>query len=72
MPTIRATVRCGKLETAERIDLPDGTELLITVPDSGDWWAAFEPLDITPAEEADAKAWLRAADKLNRRGDLFP
>lgn len=33
--TITATVRGGRLELAEPIDLPDGTELRIPLPDDG-------------------------------------
>jgi len=32
MTTIKATVRGGRLEVDEPIDLPDGTELLIPLP----------------------------------------
>ncbi len=34
--TITATVRGGRIEVDEPIDLPDGTELRIPLPDSGD------------------------------------
>jgi len=33
MTTIRATVRGGRIELDEPIDLPDGTQLLIPIPD---------------------------------------
>jgi hypothetical protein len=33
MNAIRAKVRKGKVETAEPLDLPDGTEILIVPPD---------------------------------------
>lgn len=33
MTTIRAIVRNGRIEPVEAIDLPEGTELLIPVPD---------------------------------------
>lgn len=33
MVTIKATVRGGRLEVEEPINLPDGTELLIPLPD---------------------------------------
>ncbi len=32
MTTIKATVRNGRIEVAEPLDLPDGTELLIPLP----------------------------------------
>lgn len=35
MTTITATVRGGRLEVAEPIDLPDGTELLVPLPETG-------------------------------------
>lgn len=71
MTTIRATVRGGKLELERPIDLPDGTELLIPVPDatvdegpmSADEiarvLAAIDrmiPFDFTPEEEARLEA----------------
>lgn len=36
MTTITATVRGGRLEVAEPIDLPDGTELQIPLPGAAD------------------------------------
>jgi hypothetical protein len=36
MHTIKATVRGGRLEVDEPINLPDGTELEIPLPDNGD------------------------------------
>jgi hypothetical protein len=33
MPTIKGVVRNGRIEVHERIDLPDGTELAIPIPD---------------------------------------
>ncbi len=35
MSTIKATVRGGRLEVDEPINLPDGTELEISLPDDG-------------------------------------
>jgi hypothetical protein len=71
MTTIRATVRGGKLELERPIDLPDGTELLIPLPDvavddepmSADEIAhvlaavdQMIPFDRTPEEEARLEA----------------
>lgn len=36
MTTIKATVRGGRIEVDEPIDLPDGTELLIPIPNGAD------------------------------------
>lgn len=57
MTTIRAIVRLGRIEVDEPIDLPDGTELLIPIPESAvrigmreeDWSDGPEAID----------AWLR-------------
>jgi hypothetical protein len=86
MNAIRAVVRNGRIETDEPLNLPEGTELVIPLPDpSGNgaedyeegwdtspegisawlrWSEGLEPLTITPAEEADAEAWLRKCDEL--------
>ena len=37
MITIKATVRDGRIELDEPLDLPDGTELTIPVPDGAEW-----------------------------------
>ena len=58
MATLKATVRNGRLETDQPIDLPDGTELRIPIPDStgdDDGW------DNTPEAIA---AWLTWYDSL--------
>jgi hypothetical protein len=75
--TITATVRGGRLEVDEPINLPDGTELRIPLPDGGDEGpmspdeiarvlAAMdrtEPFDLTDAERAawDAERQARKA-----------
>lgn len=59
MATIKAVVRNGRIETNEPLRLPEGTELLIPVPESS-------------ADESDAwddspegiAAWLAWADSL--------
>jgi hypothetical protein len=59
MSTIKAVVRNGRIETEEPLDLPEGTELLIPVPDrSGD-----EELGWDNSPEGIA-AWLDWADSL--------
>ena len=59
MSTIKAVVRNGRIETEGPLDLPEGTELLIPIPDrSGD----DEPgWDDSPDGVA---AWLDWADSL--------
>jgi hypothetical protein len=66
MTTITATVRGGRLEVSEPIDLPDGTELRIPLPDGplspeelARVLAAMErmrPFDLTDAERAAMEA----------------
>jgi hypothetical protein len=59
MNTIKATVRGGRLEVAEPINLPDGTELDIPLPDEGE---DIEPgWDNSPDGIA---AWLKWYDSL--------
>lgn len=76
MTTIRATVRGGRIEVDEPIDLPDGTQLLIPIPngDTDDGVGPeeiarvlaamdqMEPLNMTDAELA---AW--EADRQARK-----
>lgn len=42
---IRAVVNEGRIEPLEKLDLPDGTEVLVTVLSNGDdfWLKASEP-----------------------------
>lgn len=42
---IRAVVNQGKIEPLEKLDVPDGTEVLVTVWPNGDnfWLGASEP-----------------------------
>ncbi len=71
MMTIKATVRGGRLEVDEPINLPDGTELNITLPDEAAEdgpmpaeeiarvLAAMDqtiPFEMTPGEEAEIEA----------------
>jgi hypothetical protein len=44
--TIKATVKGGRLELEQPIDLPDGTELLIPVPDAPDGDTPMSPEEI--------------------------
>jgi predicted DNA-binding antitoxin AbrB/MazE fold protein len=42
---IRAVVNEGRIEPLEKLDLPDGTEVLVTIVSNGDdfWLKASEP-----------------------------
>lgn len=74
MTTITATVRGGRLEVSEPIDLPDGTELRIPLPEpnpdgplSPDELARvlaamdrLQPFDLTDAERAAMEAARQA------------
>jgi hypothetical protein len=42
--TVRAVVKNGKIELGESVDVPDGTEVLVTVLSNGDdfWLGASE------------------------------
>ena len=42
---IRAVVNEGRIEPLEKLDLPDGTEVVVTVQSNGDdfWLKASEP-----------------------------
>ena len=42
---IRAVVNQGKIEPVEKLDVPDGTEVMVTVLSNGNnfWLAASEP-----------------------------
>jgi hypothetical protein len=50
MNTIKATVRNGRIEVDEPLDLPDGTELLIPLPNGAEEREEDEPM--TPEEIA--------------------
>jgi hypothetical protein len=62
MTSIKAVVRDGRIETREPIDLPDGTELTIPLPDCG------MPLglrdDEWPNTPEAIEAWIRWYDSL--------
>ncbi len=64
MTTIKAIVRGGRLETSEPIDLPDGTELTIPIPDER------PPLGIRDDDWADTpeaiEAWIAGTIHLSR------
>jgi hypothetical protein len=63
MTTIKGIVRNGRIEVNERIDLPDGTELRIPIPDvaaslgirDDEWPDSPEAID----------AWIRWYDSLD-------
>ena len=76
---LKAVVRDGRVELDERIDLPDGTEILLT---AGDWSESetmtereiattlasmeqLQPLEIDGELEKDLTAWEQ---RLNQRG----
>lgn len=61
MSTIRATVRNGRIEVDGPIDLPDGTELTIPIPDSPRLGLQDEKWSDSP--EA-IEAWIRWYDSL--------
>jgi hypothetical protein len=45
METIRGIVHAGKVELVEPVGIPEGTEVLVTLPDDGDkqfWLKASE------------------------------
>lgn len=79
MTTITATVRGGRLEVSEPIDLPDGTELRIPLPDgplSGEELARvlaamdrLQPFDLTDAESAAMDA-ARQAQKEREKAEF--
>jgi hypothetical protein len=62
MNTIKATVRGGRIETDEPLDLPDGTELLIPLP-NGTRDECNEDDDRDNSLEGIA-AWLKWYDSL--------
>lgn len=75
MSTIKATIRNGRIETDEPLNLPDGTEVQITVPENDDEpmsqaeidriLAAMDniiPFQMSPEEEARLEA-----DRLARK-----
>jgi hypothetical protein len=80
MSTIKAVVRNGRIETEGPLDLPDGTELLIPIPDrAGDeepgwdnspegiaaWLAWSESLEPLIFTEEEKAAW--EADRRARK-----
>jgi hypothetical protein len=81
MITIKATVRGGRLEVDEPIELPDGTELLIPIPNgvekSPDPDAPRSPEEIArilaimdrlePLEMADEELAAWGADRMTRK-----
>src|SRR5262249_44786464 len=62
MTTIKATIRNGRIEVDQPIDLPDGTELTIPLPDPPNTRGTREE-DGSDTPEAIA-AWLRWYDSL--------
>jgi hypothetical protein len=60
MTTIKATIRNGRIEVDEPIDLPDGTELTIPIPVPAESLGAQDSDDTPEA----AEAWIRWYDSL--------
>jgi hypothetical protein len=60
MTTIKAIVRSGRIEVIEPIDLPDGTELTIPIPDPS---GSLEIPNNDESPEA-IEAWIRWYDSL--------
>jgi hypothetical protein len=79
MTTLRAVVRDRRIEVPAPADLPDGSEVVLSIntdPDAGSVTKdeiarvlaamfALEPLDIPPEISADLEAWEQ---RLNRHG----
>ncbi len=62
MTMIKAIVRKGRIEIDEPIDLPDGTELMIPIPDGH---APFGMGDDDDSDTPEAiEAWIRWYDSL--------
>jgi len=83
MPTIKATIHNGRIEPHEPLDLPEGTEVQITIPEANDESMSqaetdrilaamdrMEPLQMTDAELA---AWEadRKARKESEKAHFF-
>lgn len=63
MATIKAIVRGGRLEVDEPIDLPDGTELLIPLPNGAEA-TSEEGWDNSPEGIADWLRWYESLEPL--------
>jgi hypothetical protein len=64
MTAVKATVRKGRLELDEPLDLPDGTELLVPVPDGAGAWDDMSDEPMPPEEIARRLALMDAAEAL--------
>src|SRR5437870_2537594 len=64
MTTIKATVRGGRLEVQEPINLPDGTELLIPLP-NGPGQTIEDGWDNSPGGIADWLNWFESLPTLS-------
>ena|SRR5437870_2832653 len=65
MTTIKAIVRNGRIEVDNLIDLPDGTELTIPIPDSaGTSGLADEDRSESPEAIAEWMRWYDALEPL--------
>ena len=63
MNAIKATVRNGRIETNEPINLPEGTELLISLP-NGNFEEYEDGWDNSPEGIASWLAWYNSLDPL--------
>jgi Protein of unknown function DUF104. len=56
MNTVKAIVREGRIELLEQIDIPEGTEVLVTIPsDEAEFW-------LRASESSLASVWDNAED----------
>jgi hypothetical protein len=60
--TIKAVIRNGRIEVREPINLPDGTELIIPIPDNGQPAGVHE--EDTPDSPEAIEDWIRWYDAL--------
>lgn len=69
MSTIRAIVRSGRIEVDEPVDLPDGTELTMPIPDSP--VVGLKDDEWSDTREA-IEAWIEWYDSLEPLGFTPP
>jgi hypothetical protein len=62
MTTVKAIIRNGRIEVDAPIDLPDGTELTISLPDAAQILRTREQDQADPPEAVEA--WIRWYDSL--------
>ena len=69
MTTMTATVRDGRLELPRPIDLPDGTEIEIRLPERTASDAGQDDLPMTPDEIARTLAAMEKVEPLETSGE---